>query len=455
MTRRRAATRLWRGAAALAALAAACGRGEEPTCGRGEEPARAPDAAPAAAGAEPAAPAPAPAEVPGRWRKLRPARVDPALGPEQRAEIARLEAIGYVAGSHPAPDRRGVSVYDRARAAPGLNFYTSGHAPEAVLMDMDGRVLHRWRHAFQDVWPDFPKEWLHTGAGFFRRAHLLPRGELLAIYEGLGLVKLDRESRLLWASPIQAHHDLEVAPDGDIFVLAREARIVPEVDPERPVLIDFVAQLGPDGSEKRRVSILDALRRSGYARLFDPSQARMGDLLHTNTLSLLDGRLAERLPAFRRGRALVSMLIPNAIAVVDLERGEVAWALQGGFRSQHDPKLLANGHILLFDNRGADPWKSRVLELDPQSGEVAWSYAGSAERPFFSQSCGAAERLPNGNTLVSESDAGRAFEVTPDGKIVWEYYNPHRAGEREELIATLFEMVRLPPDFPTDWAGPR
>jgi hypothetical protein len=65
--------------------------------------------------------------------------------------------------------------------------------------------------------------------------------------------------------------------------------------------------------------------------------------------------------------------------------------------------------------------------------------------------CGAATRLPNGNTLATESDRGRAIEVTPDGDTVWEYLNPKRAGDRGELVATLFEMIRLPADSPLDW----
>ena len=64
-----------------------------------------------------------------------------------------------------------------------------------------------------------------------------------------------------------------------------------------------------------------------------------------------------------------------------------------------------------------------------------------------------AQRLPNGNTLITESDGGRALEVTPDRRIVWEFFNPHRAGEQGEYIATLFELLRLPPDFPVDWTG--
>ena len=62
--------------------------------------------------------------------------------------------------------------------------------------------------------------------------------------------------------------------------------------------------------------------------------------------------------------------------------------------------------------------------------------------------------LSNGNTLIVESDAGRAFEVDRGGEIVWEYYNPHRAGPHGELIATLFDVVRLPEDFPTGWTAP-
>ena len=82
-----------------------------------------------------------------------------------------------------------------------------------------------------------------------------------------------------------------------------------------------------------------------------------------------------------------------------------------------------------------------------------WSFEHKKDKPFFSLTCGAVQRLPNGNTLITESDAGRAFETTTDGEIVWEFYNPHAAGEEGEYVATLFELVRLPKSFPTDWLG--
>ena len=219
------------------------------------------------------------------------------------------------------------------------------------------------------------------------------------------------------------------------------------------MLEDFLTILGPDGQEKKRVSLLEALERSAFLDLWDSSQIDpFGDIFHTNTIEVLDGRLANDLPAFRRGNVLVSMLKPDLIAVVDLDAEAVVWAYKGSFRKQHDPRILDNGNLLLFDNRGPKPPHSRVIEFDPATpDETVWSYTGDDERPFGSFNCGTADRLAGGNTLITESDGGRAFEVTPEGEIVWEFYSPHRAIDDPELIATLFEMVRLPVDFGRDW----
>jgi outer membrane protein assembly factor BamB len=172
------------------------------------------------------------------------------------------------------------------------------------------------------------------------------------------------------------------------------------------------------------------------------------DLLHTNTIEILDGRLAAQCPAFRAGNLLISVLELDTVAVLDPDRGEIVWALTGPWRKQHQPTVVGRGSLLVFDNLGAGPDRSRVLEIDPFTQEVLWRYGGDRATDFFSKTLGTAQRLPNGNTLITESENGRAFEVTPDGSVVWELVSPHRAGEHDELVAVLFEVVRLPPDFP-------
>ncbi|MBW2665079.1 MAG: aryl-sulfate sulfotransferase [Deltaproteobacteria bacterium] len=385
---------------------------------------------------------------PGLW-SVAPERANEATpSDEQRRTIEQLQAIGYVAGSS-EPRGNGITLNDPARAWPGINLYTSGHEPVAILMDMEGRELHRWKFEYRDAFPD--SIWVdHPNTAWWRRAYLYPNGDLLAIVEGFALLKLDKNSELLWASPVSAHHDLDIRPNGDIYVLTREASIIPRVNPEDPVLEDFITILRPDGTEKQKVSLLEAFESSKFENLYRSQNRNHGDLFHTNSLEVLDDRLSKRMPAFRAERILISMNNLSVIAVVDLDQQRVEWAVKGGSRGQHDPKILDDGHLLLFDNRST-PGVSKVLEFDLSKGRTVWQYRGTKQHPFFSKHLGTAQRLPNGNTLITESESGRAFEVSHDKRIVWEFFNPHRAGENDRYIATIFELLRLPLDFPLDW----
>ncbi len=329
----------------------------------------------------------------------------------------------------------------------GLNLVVSGHAAEAALVDMHGRTLHRWRYPLRRLWPDLAKDPAMAKLEYWRRAYLYPNGDLLGIYEGLGLVKLDARSRVLWAHRGGTHHDLFVTADGSIYTLDREGKVIPRINPRQGVLEDFVTVLDPQGRVRRKISILQAFERSPYAGLLRRME-REGDIFHTNTLEVLDGRWASRDPAFRKGNLLISVLKLDTLAILDPERQTIVWARTGEWRRQHQPTFIDGGHLLVFDNTGAGPERSRVLELEPATGKVVWQYGGAPGAELFSKTLGSCQRLPNGNTLITESENGHALEVTRDKRVVWELYNPHRAGERGELVAVLFEVVRLPPGFP-------
>jgi outer membrane protein assembly factor BamB len=112
---------------------------------------------------------------------------------------------------------------------------------------------------------------------------------------------------------------------------------------------------------------------------------------------------------------------------------------------QHDahlipPGLPGAGDLLVFDNQGEAGYPpeplavlpgSRVLEINPVTKQIVWQYsAGDSNQPpwaFYSSFISSAQRLPNGNTLIDEGMDGRLFQVTPRGKIVWEYESPYFA----------------------------
>lgn len=397
-------------------------------------------------------PAPADPSPSGRWHEAQSLH-DGVHGSSDEI-AAQLHALGYLSGYEPDPGRSGVTIHDAEAVSPGFNLYVSGHAPEAVLADMAGRVLHRWSMTYRDAFPDGagpvrPED----SADYWRRAHVFENGDLLAIFEGLGLIRLDRDSRLRWARGPGFHHDLWVGDDETVYALVREERMRPDVRAGGPVLDDFIVVLDRHGEVQSRVSVLDALTSSPFAHLLSRIPDR-SNILHTNTVELLDGSLAGSIPAFEAGNVLISILFLDALAVVDMEAEQVVWAQTGFWAKQHQPTVLPNGNLLLFDNLG-QPGRSRVVEFDPRGPDIRWTYEGREDEPFLSRTCGSAQRLPDGNTLITESDSGRAFEVNREGRVVWELYNPARAGAHRELIATLFEVVRLPSDFPVQWAAER
>ncbi|MGH7308820.1 MAG: aryl-sulfate sulfotransferase, partial [Candidatus Rokuibacteriota bacterium] len=162
---------------------------------------------------------------------------------------------------------------------------------------------------------------------------------------------------------------------------------------------------------------------------------------HANTVAeLADGNL------------VVSFRNISTVVIVDRRTGAIVWKLGSPpLAQQHDPRPLANGNLLIFDNgphrRDHPAPYSRVIEVDPQSGAIVWEYHDQSLFDFFSPYISGAQRLPNGNTLICEGCDGRIFEVTPDGAVVWEYVNPYFFVEpgRPGLNNWVFRAFRYTP----------
>ncbi|WGF87427.1 arylsulfotransferase family protein [Marinivivus vitaminiproducens] len=365
------------------------------------------------------------------------------------------------------PARRaetGVTVYDPTRAVDGYTLFTTTNGSIAQLVNMRGEVVHEWQVAFSDILDETssienqaPDEF-----GFLEKAHLFPNGDLLAVMAsvdtpyGYGLVKLDANSNVVWKYLERVHHDVEPGADGRIYTLTH--RINQDNVPDRdhlkgPRIDDYLAVLSPEGQELQRVSILDAFLDTEFESILTRTRPGIpGDLLHANAIQPIEGDLVDKMPFPAANTVLISLREIDALAAISLDTGKVVWMLRGSWVAQHDPDILPNGNILLFDNLGgfAPDNHSRVLEVDPRTGGVVWSYRGTPEHPFDSFIRGSQERLANGNTLITESTGSRVFEVTPEGDIVWEYLSPVREASPADpsimLSPTLSRAKRFAPE---------
>ncbi|MGC6512863.1 MAG: arylsulfotransferase family protein [Myxococcota bacterium] len=388
----------------------------------------------------------------GKWFRA-PERhdVDPEAADDE-ALIAALEAIGYADGTVDAGAVDVMSISAPDARTEGVYLYSSGHAPEALLVDASGAVLHTWRKSYAAAFPDnalkpngYNKAW---GTKAWRRVALRPDGGLVAIYAGFGIVALDRTSEVLWANPLRVHHDLVLEEDGSVWTLDRVVH-VDEAWADYPIVEDRILHLSVNGEVLTTIELVEAFVGTPYEALVRKSMLK-NDVFHTNTLVRLDGSSEARNPAFKEGHFLISLRSSSLLAVVDPEAGKVTWAAKGAFKTQHDPQQLSNGSLVLFDNTGAGRKSSRLLVLDPMTLGIEREWTAP---DLYSHTLGAVQVLPNDHVLLTVSEPGFALEVLPDDRVAWSFSSPHRAGENKDLVAALFDVTLWPREAVDAWLG--
>ena len=365
---------------------------------------------------------------------------------ETQADLDQLRSLPYVGFSPVAEDEQqdGTVFLDPERSYPGYNLYTIRELCKAVLFDAEGRVINTW----QD-----------PAGRFWERTELLPNGDCLIVGssnfglprprisdESRYVMRLDWTGKLIWKRSLLVHHDVQVTPQGKILVLGFKRRLISQVHPNIQTREDHLIMLDQAGEVLEMRSLYDAFRaRPDIFRFQQVRPNTLGgvpwvDLFHSNSVEwMYREHLFERDSIYASDNVLLCSRYQDIVAILNWPRNEIVWAWgQGRISGPHDAQVLESGNILIFDN-GLGRGYSRVIELDPLSQEIVWEYKAPEPSDFYTRGRGSAQRLPNGNTLITESMAGRAFEVTGDGEIVWEFHCPERnqKGERASLVRTI------------------
>ena len=272
-----------------------------------------------------------------------------------------------------------------------------------ILMDMNGRILHAWPEA-------------RTRS----RIRLLEDGTLLALTLDGGVAEYSWNGDLLWKHKPQkgfAHHDVIRLANGNTMLIVRArglpADVIMEIDRDGRVVWEW----------RSGVQLAQQIQEKGTAA---------GDSTHINSVQEIPDNdwFRQGDDRFRPGNLLVSARNLDLVVLIDRQTGAVVWSFDTDLDRQHEalmigPGMPGHGNIIVFNNRYRSfhgDRRSRVIEVDPRDFSVVWQYESDG---FYSPTSAIEQPLPNGNVLITSSRGGRAFEVTRQGKTVWEWTPPY------------------------------
>jgi hypothetical protein len=364
----------------------------------------------------------------------------------------------------------GTTIYKRTLAFDGLTFYPALDQ-RAKLINMQGSLIHEWR-------PPGPSD----APPWYPLYEPIPEspGHVFAL-QTKNVSELAWDSNVVWqfVAPVNLgvgdldqgvifHHDVVRRANGNTLVLCSVRIRVPAISPN-VLTDDCILEVTPAGEIVWQWFTFQHFEEFGFtteARQLIAAGRNGGDWAHANAVSEIPPNHHSD-PTFTPGNLLVNYRELSTMIIIDKTTGAIVWKVgpHDNFTiGQHQPEMLpldlpGAGNVLTFDNGGEAGYPtqfrgfSRVVEFDPVTRAVALNYdatdSGRVAFTFFSPFVSGAQRLPNGNTLAVEGVKGRLFELTPEGRLVWEYMTPFfgvqtQASGASVQIPGIFRAYRLP-----------
>lgn len=286
-----------------------------------------------------------------------------------------------------------VHPYDSHRAWTGTTLFADNHdenQPRIIEVNMLGEII--WEYLL----PEELKEYRNPGSD----VEWLSNDNILFVAPRKGVYEIDRKGNIVWSYlDEEISHDADRLSNGNtIFVCGGHDEMsdaqVKEVNPKGKIVWEWYAK--------------DYFDKEPYKSIEEQGWT------HTNAVTRL-----------RNGNTLISPRNFHHLVEVD-PQGEVVRIIgKGFFEHQHDPEVLSNGNILT----AVHTKPGKVIEFNPETKEIVWEYTEKRRRNSPIRD---ADRLPNGNTLIT--GLIKIFEVTPEGKVVWQLsYKGTENWERKDL----------------------
>lgn len=400
----------------------------------------------------------------------------------------------------------GTTIYDPAKAWSGFTVLSPLGGDGAIVIDMNGNVVKRWEGYNSSA--GGPARVLPGGALIAATGANPPKQESLALvardFEGKELWSFNQNEQITGRGgtvtpALRQHHDWQrtdfpagyyspgVNPATPLaaaktLILTHTTHSVAAVAGDAMLEDDRIIELGPDGKVAWQWTVsdhiddlhLDADAREAIKRANGGRGAF--DWFHMNSATYVGPNhwYDEGDKRFAPENVIISSRAASIVAIVSRD-GKIVWQIGPDYSAkpelrslrqvigQHNVHIIPKGlpgagNLMVFDNGGASGYgrpnptaaegqnifarpTSRVLEIDPVTLKLVWSYTAPT---FFATNISGAQRLENGNTLITEGPDGRVFEVTKDSAIVWEYVYPVFTAGRGRATNSVYRAYRVP-----------
>jgi len=355
-------------------------------------------------------------------------------------------------------ERAGARVLKPEKVQPGVTAITSWWiTPDSQrvwmkLVDRQGGVLHEWPVNRMQVFEGGLFQRRDPGGTDIHGSLLLPDGEIVINLEYVGMARLNSCGEVQWTLTEGNHHSITRAEDGSFWVpgVSQKPRTGTKQHPDLPGLesiwLDRILHVSGKGTVLKDIKVVDILYANDLERFLFQHDLTKEDVTHINDIEPLSPSLASEYPQFEAGDLLVSLRHINLVFVFDPESLEVKWHASDPFIWQHDPDFIGDGWIGIFDNnriRGKTGGGSRIIAFRPHTNSKKVLFRGKHLERFYTRHRGKWQMLENGNLLLTEEEAGRTVEVSPDGKPVWEWvHEPYGSRVSSVTKATRHDLTR-------------
>jgi hypothetical protein len=319
-----------------------------------------------------------------------------------------------------------------------------GTGSTVYLIDLGGEVVHTWCMPY----PALSGYLTERGTLVYNGRIDCPDDNFLSCsrWKGGVLLEVDWSGEVVWEvrHPDHHHDGIRLANGNALLLCVAEVPIgiAQRVTGGRPgseykgrMYGDYLVEMTTDGRCVWEWRGWDHLEPEEFP-IVNLEDARSEWTCANSVVELADGDL------------MLGFQHTSSVVIIDRESGRVARKIgRPRLNNPHAPSPLPNGNVLMCDSGTPDgplPY-SRVIEIDPASCVVVWSYEETPQCALFSPITSNAQRLWNGNTLINKGVSGRLFEVTAEGEVVWDYVNPYIGGPtvRDQQNA-VFRAYRYP-----------